>query len=945
MELDDSGTYAQELDKGDARASAEMWGVAEKRKAGDPNACDLLRTECSSVMHRPIPKKPFLCGISLGAACSELWEEEYHGRFSPEGVANVTMDQPHSGSGSVDADAVTMGASEDTEAIAPALKRLKYVNGNEVIEYTAIDMDNIAGAWMNADGELNITVRGGGDPMVSPWLPVDLSEITVLAAWQGGTPLVRDQSGPVGKSSQAAEPAAGETSGSGAQSRAAGYDEKHHPGTAATWGDLKNAGELVFNLGVELDSYAKRGDRRLARVLSHGSGANNSVIEKIAGVNMMSRADGRPFGSKHLGAPDEEQAAFSLLTSTKLILAAKPVEELAELKAIQLKRSLADAYSNSDGLGLSPACENLLLTLLAAAQRALESGFAPGTRRLDKSYWKFWTQFCVLMGTSPLRTNASANCGAIPALHNREVALATGAFMSYVANNPRLKIESMLSRLRGVVRMHKRLGIQFVSLAHVAMAARGLVQEHIDAHGTEFLETKSKEPLTTAEIVGMLSLPQGTKVGELTVGPNVEWQGVRVTLALGATMAPRIEAFAIGQDEEFGPRKLSLDHVTYKLGGEYVRIPTAEQLANPKIGDMVFIIPCPCKNDGDGSKYGGSPIPSAFHPTRVINLAREVFTYELLRRVEPGKRKVSPFILGPGNRSWTKRAFSAFFAVMIGLVATPARAKILKYHGMRAWLACALRALNPPATPEQIMLFLRWSSDTARRLYSRPSVGEHTRLLDSAQVVSFEVIRSHSLIAQGNALRLNASQIPAASEPDSGTLQIEQRALPLLEQRQVAPGAGPSALPFLERRPSATQLRMQSARPWSPGVGTAALSGCYRRAIARTYNDLALFDRPGPLGKRRAAQNDGGFGFAAATQAIQKLSPGELLQIQEEFLAKAAQQMAIVPYEQLEADGIQLDDDHVYAALHAGADKIDNAAALIDEANRKDIGTSDEDSE
>jgi len=86
-----------------------------------------------------------------------------------------------------------------------------------------------------------------------------------------------------------------------------------------------------------------------------------------------------------------------------------------------------------------------------------------------------------------LRTKASADAGLIPELHQWEVAIALGGSMSWVVTNPQFKITSMLARLRGVARRHKAMGIHFVSLSIVVLAADGLIQEHIDAHGADSL--------------------------------------------------------------------------------------------------------------------------------------------------------------------------------------------------------------------------------------------------------------------------------------------------------------------------------------------------------------------------------------------------------------------------------------------------------------------------
>eukprot|EP00965_Chrysotila_dentata_P015275 505198-Pleurochrysis_carterae.AAC.1 len=107
------------------------------------------------------------------------------------------------------------------------------------------------------------------------------------------------------------------------------------------------------------------------------------------------------------------------------------------------------------------------------------------------------------------------------------------------------------------------MGITFVSLAAAMQAADGLVQQHIAAHGADSLLPKSKEPLTRAEIVGLLSLPHGTVVDGVLVGDNLAWQGVRVWIALFATGGLRKEAVALGPGEKLDAFKLTLVDVVY----------------------------------------------------------------------------------------------------------------------------------------------------------------------------------------------------------------------------------------------------------------------------------------------------------------------------------------------------------------------------------------------
>ena len=423
---------------------------------------------------------------------------------------------------------------------------------------------------------------------------------------------------------------------------------------------------------------------------------------------------------------------------------------MADVRALMVQRAMVAIEGNEDGLGVTRGeCHSHLQELLVAAQRAFELRYQKNTRLLDKSYWKFWREWTSWLGTPELRSNVAANSGAVQSLFEREVAIALGAFMHWVAENPQYKVESMMARLRGVARRHKAVGIRFVSLVTVVQAAEGLIQEQIDAHGADSLIPTSKEPLERAEIEGMLALPAGTvisyKGGRVVVGDNPDWWGVRVWISLFCTGGFRKEAVGLERGETFGWRKLSLHHLTYAHGRELYRSPGLQQLiALRAIGTTAYVTPCPCKNDTTGKKYANHPVPSAWHPTRAICFAREVIEYEIRRLVPAEMRKQSPLVLGPSGVSWSKPALDDFFKSLLSYVATPERVKRLSVHSFRVWLACALLAAG--ATPEQIMLLLRWSSDEARRLYARMGGGSQVSLLERAQEVSVDTVRSHTLL-------------------------------------------------------------------------------------------------------------------------------------------------------------------------------------------------------
>ena len=65
-------------------------------------------------------------------------------------------------------------------------------------------------------------------------------------------------------------------------------------------------------------------------------------------------------------------------------------------------------------------------------------------------------------------------------------------------------------------------------------------------------------------------------------------------------------------------------------------------------------------------------------------------------------------------------------------------------HSFRIWLACALLAAG--ATPEQIMLLLRWSSEAARKLYAMMGQLSQAALLGRACEVKVDAVRAHTLL-------------------------------------------------------------------------------------------------------------------------------------------------------------------------------------------------------
>ena len=155
-----------------------------------------------------------------------------------------------------------------------------------------------------------------------------------------------------------------------------------------------------------------------------------------------------------------------------------------------------------------------------------------------------------------------------------------------------------------------------------------------------------------------------------------------------------------------------------------------------------------------------------------------------MRRVTAGDRQQEPLVLGPAGVSWTKKQVDDFFKALLAYVVSRERAKQLSIHSFRVWLACALLAAG--ATPEQIMLLLRWSSDAARKLYARLGERTQTSLLSAACDVPLDSVRSHTLFAsEGAQAGVGSAQLAGTVSPAPGG-QGTSGTAPTVAQRAAA---------------------------------------------------------------------------------------------------------------------------------------------------------------
>ena len=419
----------------------------------------------------------------------------------------------------------------------------------------------------------------------------------------------------------------------------------------------------------------------------------------------------------------------------------------SEEETESIARALLDDTSD---LALKPRNQHTFRMLLVASIRARAARFAPTTNKVDKSYWKKWCELCHdVFDTNPVRWDQQASIDPAHKHHPREVHLALSAFIFWCLHESKFKPSSMLARLRGVAREHRKRGLRFVDLRLVVDACKGILRILVAEHGPEVAEVKRKEPLQPWMLRRWLALPIGTIVGAYRVGPSLAWKGIRVFITLMACSGFRKADVALDNDVKFGRAHLSLRFVFYRIDGVFYATPTRallERVLQGLVECIACVRPPPSKADPTGSRYGASPICSKYHPSEPVNFARELIEYELMRNLwSPEERELAPLLLDRSNKCWRKAVLSHVFLQLLLQIIPANETHKYSVHSFRIFLACALR--DAGKTNAEIREALRWATDDALVLYARANLLADAEARANAASANVESVRVPTVLS------------------------------------------------------------------------------------------------------------------------------------------------------------------------------------------------------
>ena len=459
-------------------------------------------------------------------------------------------------------------------------------------------------------------------------------------------------------------------------------------------------------------------------------------------------------------SPGSSGTSFTLQPSSHAKpTAAKRPMMLPSQSQVDTRSLVARLQSDTSEFALNPQSWSQVSQWCALSQAFQQRAANPSTLYSDNASWRrYWVPFCISLRTPILRKIR----GAMTILHpdwDRECNLWVW-FLLHVyerirprsKTDPEAKPASVLAVLLAARREHKRNGLQqcLPSLTAITSTVKGMTMMFIDRHGHEALLPHRKEPITTAVISHLMTLPEGTQISPTRHVARSSFLG-------------RSFSVAVGVAKDTGARKdelmntLTRASIVWFVGDG--QVPTEITEPTPAQVDMMFATkatvlmataPGPAKNDWDGQRYGNFMAYIALQHDE-SNTAYQVLCMERDFPVPDRFRRRRTPLVGPAlGEAFSRAQMDSLLAGALQAVAqghpdvlSPARVQRYSWHSFRISLACRLKALD--YDDSTIMEACRWASTHSLRLYARISKREYAAMVHKASNVQIDSVQAATL--------------------------------------------------------------------------------------------------------------------------------------------------------------------------------------------------------
>jgi len=220
------------------------------------------------------------------------------------------------------------------------------------------------------------------------------------------------------------------------------------------------------------------------------------------------------------------------------------------------------------------------------------------------------------MGTLAVQSSGGKSPFGDISAADRESILQSG-FLIYLAGiiEPRSKAsaaakpQSGFNNLPALRRVQHRMMMDFVIYKAASLTLKAQVKAFIRDNGPDALVSARKEPLDANGLRQILALEPGRLIGTR----KLDWSTLffvsfKALLCTGLAAAFRKAEICLPDGAESSLGRLSVESVSWVIGGNAVQRATFAQLRALRVGDQCIIRPPLCKNDPFGLHFSTKPI-------------------------------------------------------------------------------------------------------------------------------------------------------------------------------------------------------------------------------------------------------------------------------------------------------------------------------------------------
>jgi len=386
------------------------------------------------------------------------------------------------------------------------------------------------------------------------------------------------------------------------------------------------------------------------------------------------------------------------------------------------------------------------------------------------AYWNRWVEFCTLMKTQAIRSDAEANSGRDRDGYARECALLSAAFdYGYEVMKGRRTDHpnpaSVRAWIAAVRTIHKEMipSVKMIEMEAVQNTFKALLVKFQLDYSVLASLNQRKEPFTNAHIMSIINLwtcteNNGKKINQLTIRV-----GTGETLMFATIFQLLLETgFRASEitNDAWDVRRISRGSVTFQFKGMHVRYASRNQLMTMKEGDFIILQPPISKSDQFGKNWGAKPIFLPFFEGRAYNAAQSLRDLELDNPIKDEERSETPLFIDAMTKKCLKsnRLRSMLKATLLTFM-SEIDAFYFSVHSFRITLGCKLLAAGVDELTIRSMV--RWQSISSLVIYCRMTPEDYARQLAKALKADAKSVQTTTLHDVGLREDLEADEAEA----------------------------------------------------------------------------------------------------------------------------------------------------------------------------------------